>query len=280
MYSLDINFLSDRTQRPTDSGIRGISRVQESPRPMYVGAIVGIALPALVLGAWILLQNRNTNLEKRQAELDSQLTALQAQLSEVNSINNQVSQIESENQALATVFDRIKPWSAILQDLRERVPNNVQVSRIEQFTPEATPSAPSPSPSPAASPSPGASPGASPQAQAPAGPASPSPSVRITGVARSFNDVNDFLLTLQQSPFLNSDNLKIVSSQLIENPTKVEVQGQSGVEVELPRVVQYTIEGALTNLTASELLKDLERTLSVGLAARIQALRDRGVLKQ
>jgi type IV pilus assembly protein PilN len=102
-------------------------------------------------------------------------------------------------------------------------------------------------------------------------------------VARSFNDVNDFVLTLQRSPFLKGDEVKLATSQLVDNPTEVEFDNPGGgqnLEVKLPQVVQYKIEGDLTNLPASELLQDLERTLSVGLASRIQALRDRGVLQK
>jgi type IV pilus assembly protein PilN len=114
-------------------------------------------------------------------------------------------------------------------------------------------------------------------------PPAPPPSIAISGVARSFNDVNDFVLTLQRSPFLKGDEIKLVNSQLVDNPTTVEFANQGGgqdLEVRLPQVVEYRIEGTLTNLPASELLQDLERTLSVGLASRIQALRDRGVLER
>jgi type IV pilus assembly protein PilN len=193
-------------------------------------------------------------------------------LSVINDINTQITQIETENQALATVFDRIKPWSAVLQDIRGRVPTGVQISQIEQLEGEVPQQA---TPSPTASPSPGESP-------APTATEPPPSKVRITGFARSFNDVNDFVLTLQRSPFLNSEDVKLVTSALIDNPTEIEFsnsEASQSVEVELPKVVQYSIEGDLTNLPASTLLQDLERTLSVGLATRIQALRDRGVIQ-
>ncbi|HEY9658693.1 MAG TPA: PilN domain-containing protein, partial [Allocoleopsis sp.] len=156
--------------------------------------------------------------------------------------------------------------------------------QILQAESEAPAAAPAPSPSPTASPSPGASPGA---AQVPETPEPPPSTVQIKGYARSFNDVNDFVLTLQRSPFLNADQVNLVTSQLVANPTQIELPtasggaagGQPQIEVELPQVVQFTIEGGLTNLPASALLQDLERTLSVGLATRIQALRDRGVIQ-
>lgn len=286
MYSLDVNFLNDRQERPTEAGLgrgRGVERA--SPLPLYLGLAVGIALPALVAGFWLFLQSQNQQLTQQQTELDTQLSALNAQLGEINNINAQVSQIESENQALATVFDRIKPWSAILQDIRGRVPRGVQINQILQAEGTAQAAAtPSPSPSPAASPSPGASPGAEQSAT----PEPPPAKVQIKGYARSFNDVNDFVLTLQRSPFLNADQVSLVTSQLVANPTQIELPtaaggtnsgGQPQIEVQLPQVVQFTIEGGLTNLPASALLQDLERTLSVGLATRIQALRDRGVIQ-
>jgi type IV pilus assembly protein PilN len=291
MYSLDINFLNDRAERPTEAGLaRGVvgRRVAADPRPYYIGAALAIALPALVAGYWLYLQNQNRNLEQQQAELDSQLSALQAQLGEVKNVNAQVAQIESENRALASVFDYIKPWSAILQDVRARVPNGVQIATIEQTaaetlrTPAPAPPPPSPSPSPSASPG-GQAAAPSPIATPAAVAETPPPKIAISGVARSFNDVNDFVLTLQRSPFLKGDDVKLVSSTLVDNPTQVEFadkQGGSNLEVKLPQVVQYRIEGSLTNLPASDLLQDLERTLSVGLASRIQALRDRGVLQK
>ncbi|PSB05920.1 hypothetical protein C7B76_30560 [filamentous cyanobacterium CCP2] len=268
MYSLDVNFLNDRQNRPTEAGLSRVRTARSSPLPLYLGLATMIALPALVGGFWLFLQNQNQQLEQRQAELDSQLTALNAQLSVINDINAQISRIDEENRALATVFDQIKPWSAVLQDVRGRVPSNVQIRQIEQV--EVEPQAPATPP-----PTEGEEPVA----------AEPEPAgsrVRIIGYAQSFNDVNDFVLTLQRSPFLNSGEVRLVGSRLVENPTEVEISGdQTGreIDVELPRVVEYTIEGDLTNLPASALLQDLERTLSVGLATRIQALRDRGVIQ-
>lgn len=293
MYSLDINFLNDRTERPSEAGLaRNRSQggvATGDPRAYYIGGALALALPALVAGFWLFLQNQNSQLEQRQADLDSQLVALQAQLGEVTTINTQVQQIEAENQALASVFDYIKPWSAVLQDVRARVPGGVQIAKIEQLAPVPLPPPPpptaaSPAPSPGATPSPEVSPspvdGAVPP---PVAVPPPNPSrVAISGVARSFNDANDFVLTLQRSPFLKGDEVKLVSSKLIDNPTTVQFTDQTAggnIEVKLPQVVEYRIEGSLTNLPASDLLQDLERTLAVGLASRIQALRDRGVLQ-
>jgi type IV pilus assembly protein PilN len=266
MYSLDINFLNDRTERTTDAKFGAPTRVaQESQRPLYLGVAAAAFLLAATAGLWLFLQNRNAELARQQAELDSQLAAANAQQAQIEAINAEVSQIEQQNQALATVFDRIKPWSAILQDVRDRVPAGVQINTIQQ---QETAVEPPPAPT-------------DPSQPPPAVPEPPPATIQISGNARSFNDVNDFLLTLQRSPFLNGEETRLVSAQLIDNPADVEFSGetQGNIEVELPQVVQYTISSQLTPLPASQLLQDLERTLSVGLAARIQALRDRGVLE-
>jgi type IV pilus assembly protein PilN len=282
MYALDINFLNDRTERQSELG-KGKPKGPINQMPFYIGLAVAIAFPALALGAWALLQSQNGALEQRQAALDSELATVKIQQAEVDAITKQVKEYEANNTALATVFDRIKPWSGILQDIRDRVPNGVQISMIEQLPPEATPvTAPvaaSPSPSPGASPSPVP---VIPVVVAP----SPAQRIRVTGRAKSFSEVNDFILTLQRSPFLTSKDTKLATSKLIDNPTKISFEEKDGqtassdkVEIKFPQVVEYTIDTTLTELPASALLQDLERTLSVGLASRIQALRDRGVLK-
>jgi type IV pilus assembly protein PilN len=51
-----------------------------------------------------------------------------------------------------------------------------------------------------------------------------------------------------------------------------------GLEVQLPKVVQYKITAGLTPRPSSELLQDMENTLSVGLPARIDQLRKLGVV--
>jgi type IV pilus assembly protein PilN len=72
-----------------------------------------------------------------------------------------------------------------------------------------------------------------------------------------------------------------VDVTLIDNPTAIEFvgRGDRSLQVELPKIVQYTISAGLTKRPASELLQDMKNTLAVGLPARVDALRDLGVIK-
>lgn len=267
MYSLDVNFLNDRAERPTEAAAVARGGGRDSSRPLYIGAAIGALLPGLVGGLWFFLQSQNASLLARQQELDTQLATLQQAMREVENVNAQVALLESENQALARVFDKIVPWSAILQDFRGRVPAGVQVTGLTQQAGVA----------PTAAPAPAAAAGAAPAAV----PELPPPTLELTGYCQSFSDANDFVLVLQQSPFLDSRNVRLVDVTLIDNPTAVEFVGggNSAVQVELPKVVQYKISAGLTKRPASELLQDMKNTLAVGLPARVDALRDLGVIK-
>ncbi|HEY9750980.1 MAG TPA: PilN domain-containing protein [Allocoleopsis sp.] len=260
MYSLDVNFLNDRPEYRPDVG-GGPSRPKApsgSMTPLYLGVAAGVFLPVAVVVMWLVLQNKNTELQVRIDELNARLGELQKADEKVAAINAQVGQIKAETDALATVFNQIKPWSAMLQDIRDRVPAGVQVSNIQQTdAPAATPQNPK-----------------------------PAPRVEITGAARSFNDVNDFLLTLQKSPFLKAAETQLVSADLRDNPTQIEVRqdptGQAStpdVQVKLPQIVAYRIQTSLSDVPASELLRELDRKGAVGLVTRIRTLQQKGVIQ-
>ncbi|NJK52391.1 MAG: hypothetical protein HC936_05375 [Leptolyngbyaceae cyanobacterium SU_3_3] len=135
MYSLDINFLNDRPDLKPDKNRRG-GRAQPTfaasdRRPLYWGLAAGVFFPVMMLALWGILQARIADLERQQADLDSQLGNLELQKQELASINTQIKQTTEETQALASVFNQIKPWSAMAQDIRDRLPPGVQVTSIK-----------------------------------------------------------------------------------------------------------------------------------------------------
>ncbi len=272
MYSLDINFLNDRPEYKPDGARRGGRKapafVSDDRRPLYWGLAAGVFFPVALLALWGFLQVRNNDLAQQQAELDSQLGNLELQKKDLASINDQIKQGTDETQALATVFNQIKPWSAMAQDIRDRLPPNVQIAGITQVDPAKTPAAPAPTPG---------------QAPAPV-----SGVILIEGLANSFSDVNDFLLTLQQSNFLQSAQTKLVSAELTDSQPLQSLDlpgsklGSSNATYEIPKLpprVKFSLQTALSEVPASELIRELDRKGAVGLVTRIEALKDKGVIK-
>ncbi|XGV95447.1 MAG: PilN domain-containing protein [Leptolyngbya sp. BL-A-14] len=274
MYSLDINFLNDRPEyRPEGPRQKTRAVSTDSRRPLFLGAVVAVALIGAAVGSLLFLQAQNASLEQRQSELDSQLGDLTAKQKQIADINNQTKQIKDETAALAGVFNLVKPWSAMMQEMRDRIPPGVQLLTITQSTPSTQAAAPAPSPSPGA----------------PAAAVPPPQSVlQITGLANSFNDVNDFLLVLQKSNFLKAENTKLVRATLQKEavrvePVKLQNTQQSGLNPDqlptLPKQVEFQIETALSDVPASDLLRELDRKGAVGLVTRIEDLQRKGVIQ-
>ncbi|NET30629.1 MAG: hypothetical protein F6K19_01320 [Cyanothece sp. SIO1E1] len=260
MHSLDINFLSDRSDRPVEGPARSRSGSggTEELRPLFFGIGAAVAALALVGGAFLFANIQKGGLEKRQAELDSELAELQRKLQEVETVKAQTAAIQEEINSLVTVFNRIRPWSAMLQDGRERIPEQVQIETVSQVEALPPPNAP-----PEA-------------ANAEADPSSVG-GIEIAGFACSFDDVNDFLLTLQRSPFLKGTDTRLVSADLQDSTEEGRCPGSNpGTPLQL---VKYTIQSNITDIPASELLQEFERKGTIGLVARIEALKQTGVFE-
>jgi type IV pilus assembly protein PilN len=276
MYSLDVNFLNDRPEYKPDAAAR--TRVRAAPtdsrRPLILGLLALIALLAIPGALLWFLQSRNTALEQRQADLDSQLGDLKSKQEQINSVRAETKQVKDETTALASVFNTIKPWSAVMQDFRDRIPPGVQILRVKQVPPP--PGQPQPTPSPQQT-----------------GAATPpvNGTIEISGVANSFNDVNDFLLVLQKSDFLNPKETRLLTSELPKEApsfSNLSLQGtgsgSSSVDSnklpKLPRLVGFTIQTTFNDVPASDLLQELEKKTAVGLVTRIEELQRKGVIRK
>lgn len=248
MYGIDINFLNDRSERPVEALVQ-VKRSAPSSAgklPMLVG--LGVALVALggVGGYWMILQNQTKSLMVEQSQLDSQLSELQQKLAQVDTVRQQTQAIDSEIQALAGVFERIRPWSAIVRDVQGRTPTRTQIERFVQTAPAEGSSAVG--------------------------------GLEVAGNACSFDDVNDFLLTLKSSPFLVGESIKITSAALGQAVAGYcPGESDNGEPLEL---VAYTITGEIKSIPATALLDELSRQQeSTGLAARIRALQATGAIE-
>ncbi len=256
MYSLDVNFLKDReTYQKKPEKKRRVAVPAGDLTPIYLGVALGVIFPALVAGGWLFLQGKNTELGENIAQLEQENQRLQTEIGNINKIREETNKVKQETQALVTVFDQIRPWSVLLQEMRDRIPASVQIESIKQIAPTAATQG-QPAPNPAGG-------------------------VVITGYARSFNDVNDFLLTLQQSPFLKSTEGKITTAELVDAPIPPGAAPSTGaVAIKPPQLVKYTIQSSMSDVPASELTRELEQKGTFGLVSRIRSLQQTGVISK
>ncbi|MEH2050325.1 PilN domain-containing protein [Nostoc sp.] len=256
MYSLDVNFLKDRPayqKKPEGKGGISLKFPTGDLTLVYVGVGIGVGLPVLLGVGWWLLQGKIVELEGTVAQLDQQSKQLDTEIGNLNKIKAETKSVKEETQALVTVFDQIRPWSAMLQDLRDRIPAAVQIKSIKQIPPIAVVAGQPPN--------------------------NPAGGLEITGLARSFNDVNDFLLSLQQSQFLKPTETRIITAGLVNAPLPPSVgQPTNGVIIKPPQVVEYTIQSSMNDVPASELIRELEKKGTVGLVTRIRSIQQTGVI--
>ena len=333
MYSLDINLLRERTEYQTGPQSEFIdTKINPTAKygkiPLFIGMGVA-ALAILLAGAgWLLLNQQTEQLEAKQKDLDQKLGSLKVQDARLQQLNGQLTQVTDETQSLASVFNQVQPWSAILQDLRESIPQGVQIASVSQSevkgvaptaaAPAAAPapggglvnkistppnpeakSTPAPTVSPAVAVAPAFAGGAG--AVVPGAVATvatlpadiPTAKIDITGTAKSFEEVNNFILTLKQSAFFNPDETQLLSAGLmpavvltkttpVNSPTGATGTQNSSdklTRLELPKVVEYKIQTSLKRIPAADLILELDRKGAVGLVTRLRSLQQQQVIK-
>jgi type IV pilus assembly protein PilN len=260
MYSLDINFLKDREIRVYEAKPRqrsgGGGDAPADRRPIIYGLLGALVPLALVGGYWVVTRGQVQQLQSRKVALEGELAQIQTQLQEISSIQGQIDVVKAENNSFVSVFNEIVPWSALLQDIRDRTPARIQITNLSQdagVTPANDPESPPPR----------------------AG------GIAIEGVACSFDDINDFALVLQRSPLLEGGTVAIAESQQQDELLDPAVDGRCpGTPANVPSyLVDYTIRANITNTPASELIDELDRQGAVGLVTRLRALRETGVIE-
>jgi type IV pilus assembly protein PilN len=350
MYSIDINLLRERAEYQTDAQTDFAGDTTVAPRkyskiPMFVGA--GAAALALLAtgGGWLWLGDQSTQLEAKQKALDQKLGSLKVQDARLAELNGKVTQVTDESQSFASVFNQIQPWSAVLQDLRESIPQGVQIANVIQteikgVAAPAAPAAAAPAaggglvkkistvpnpeaklapgnaPTPATPATPAPAPGGittyptleasiaakfPPKGGAPEAPITPAAPIAadvpttkldITGTAKSFDEVNNFILTLKQSAFFNPDDTQLISTSMMPpigvspavtpvNLTPATTPGTPPVKPKKleVRMVEYKIQTTLKRIPAADLMRELERKGAVGLVARLKSLQQQQVIK-
>jgi len=254
MYSLDVNFLKDRQLEAT-AKTRATPKVGEpiswrKQLPLLIGAGAGLTLLGLTGLLGILLNLQMNKTRSSIAALEAEISQINAKTQQLKDVETKVQALEGESQALVTVFNQIKPWSSLLQELRRQVPVGVGIDSIEEIALAADTTTQEPART----------------------------LIKIRGFAPSHEDVNNFLLTLQSSEFVQAKKAQIESVEKKAYPAKLK-QEIPNVKVEFPQAVAYTISFELNQTPASQLLIPLSRNGAVGLVTRIKTLEQKGVLK-
>jgi type IV pilus assembly protein PilN len=261
MYSIDINLLNDRPEYSQDVTATRRSGSSDSKVPLLLGFAVAGGSLGLVMVSFGVLSFLNQQMISKEASLDSQLAQLAPQVKEVEALQAQEKLVREETAALATIFNQIKPWSAMLQDLSDRVPPTLQITKIEQTGGAAAP--------PGGQPPANSQPPANNAAPQEAPPPAAVNGLKLTGNAVSFDNVNDFILTLRKSPFLVSEKTKLQTSE----------RESTGNNAEGIALVKHEVETEINAVPASDLLQALSTTGAQGLVARINLLKQKGVIQ-
>lgn len=242
MFSLDINFLKDRG---LDAAVAKETLIEQKSAsiadkvPIIAGAIIAIVLPAMTFGYSKTFEARQTKLKKEIQQIEADISKAQGQGKSLEDMEAQVKKARSETQALVSVFDKIRPWSAILREVGDRTPPGIQIDSLAQN----------------------------------------GSGIKINGVARSYSDVNDFVLFLQRSPFFDAN--KIVLGTVQSSSWKVNLENKDElpdkVNLTIPKGVKYSIDAQLANKPNSQLIKELNNKGSLGLLTRLKTLENKGV---
>jgi type IV pilus assembly protein PilN len=209
----------------------------EDKRFIFIGAGVGAAALAAVGVMYLIIGGRLSSLETRLAQLTAEESQLTSQLAALSSSEQEIASINQRTDQVVALFVQDLPTSALMQDVRKRAtPINVQLSSLVRENQTVT----------------------------------------ISGSASSFDDVNNFVLLLQDSPFFNSAETKLVSADLQDSGS-----GGGGPQktVQTIPLVEYSITAQITDENLLTLLPELQRAGAEGVVQRISLLREQGVIE-
>ena len=248
MYNLDINFLRDRNQEESVDLSRDFTQAKEPSLadkiPIALGAFVFLLTPAITFMYMKNVQASTTTLEREIQQIESEIADLGNQNKKVEEANAEIQKVQQETAALVGVFEKIRPWAAIMQEVSDRTPPGVLVESLQQSG------------------------------------SGNSTGINIAGVARSYDDVNDFVLFLQRSPFFNGKQVRLNGAS--STNFSVELENEDDLpdyaSLEIPKVIKYTISARLNNAPSSQLKEEIEKKGSVGLVTRLNTLERKGAV--
>jgi type IV pilus assembly protein PilN len=252
MYNLDINFLKDRglepqVQKTTLTKTKKTKASLNEKIPIIAGGAIAVIFPAATFGYNQIMTSQQAQLIEEAKGIDGQIASVTAQNEQIKTLEAQVTAAKANTQAFANVFNQVKPWSALLQDLSDRLPIGVQIRNVQQAgTNQLT----------------------------------------IQGLARSYNDVNDLVLSLKKSSFFVPDTIRLQSARLTAYTPPAEKKTDKSTDKdktpeyvwEYPQIVDYSISIEISTAPASQLVDELSRKGAVGLVSRLRTLQQKGAV--
>jgi type IV pilus assembly protein PilN len=281
MYNLDINFLRDRNPRQSIDLSRDFAQKKEPSLadkiPLALGAFVFILTPAITFMYLKNVQASTVTVQSEIKQIETEIADLGNQNKKIEAADAELKKIEQETAALVGVFEQIKPWAAIMQEISDRTPPGVLVESIQQTGGVTAPASDSNAAKDAKDKDADAKDKDADAAEA-TPPATDTTGINLAGVARSYEDVNDFVLFLQRSPFFNRQQVRINDASLTAFPVEVENKDNlpQNATLEIPEGIKFTISAQLNNAPASQLKEEIEKKGSIGLATRLNTLERKG----
>ena len=246
MYNLDINFLRDRgLEQAPESNDFSIHKKEPSivdKIPIAVGVLIAIIAPTITFLQLQSVNAKTVDVEAETKRIESEIADLGNQNTKIEAANEEIQKVEQETAALVGVFEKIKPWAAIMQEVSDRTPPGVQVDSIQQS---------------------GSGSGTG---------------INLAGTARSYADVNDFVLFLQRSPFFDAKRIKLNTAGKTNFNVDIENEEDlpDNISFEVPEGIKYKISAQLKNVPSSKLIEEIDKKGSTGLVTRLKILEQKG----
>ena len=247
MYNLDINFLRDRNPEQSIDLSRDFAQKKEPTLadkiPIALGGLIFLLTPTIIFMYLKNVQASTATVQKEIQQIESEIAELGNQNQKVEAANAEIQKVQQETAALVGVFEKIKPWAAIMQEVSDRTPPGVLVESLQQSG------------------------------------SGSSTGINIAGVARSYDDVNDFVLFLQRSPFFNRQQIRLNGASITNFTVELENEDDlpDNATLEIPEGIKYTISAQLNNVPSSQLKEEIEKKGSTGLVTRLNTLERKGV---
>ncbi|WP_017324399.1 PilN domain-containing protein [Synechococcus sp. PCC 7336] len=230
MYTPEINFLKQRQQQAAGGAVGTVisPTVARGIRSGANAVIIGAAFALVLVGAYgavaFFVERRLANLKGELAQVETDLSRAEGEVAQLRQLENELNAINDRTSAFKSFFNQLRPWSSILEDFRQQVPANVWITEIR----------------------------------------AENRTVTIEGQSPSFDSVNDYQLTLLQSP--------LVENALLERAVLENTSGDA--EAELLPTVEYSLQVTLTDRSVEDLFLTLSENGSTGLIRKIEILRD------